>query len=93
MQWRYERWQSKELGKLVTAGLPSDGALGACAWTRRVKVRACRKEGTYGVATVVASVGDKNQPGMSEELVPHSSARLPSGGFRRMSDAAAPSPD
>ena len=78
---------------MVTAGLPSDGALGACAWTRRVKVRACRKEGTYGVATVVASVGDKNQPGMSEELVPHSSARLPSGGFRRMSDAAAPSPD
>jgi hypothetical protein len=45
-----EIWQSKEIGKLETAGLPSDGALGACAWTIRVKVRACRKAGTYSVA-------------------------------------------
>ena len=45
MHWRCEIWQSKEIGKLETAGLPSDGALDACAWTRRVKYVHAEKQG------------------------------------------------
>jgi hypothetical protein len=46
-----EMCQSKELVILETAGLPSDGALGACAWTRRVKYVHAEKKGPIAWAS------------------------------------------